>query len=165
MPIQPPPSIRQAQNGMPNPSDFVLERYKYILQQIHTVNENLYRFLALYQALATALIGAVLALFVGYRNWHISAAIARDGVVGLLLLATVVAAFTCTLITVGMFTWLDYRNEECDLTDEMVRPGFRSRPRLGNILRWYELYVVFFVIVSTVAMWILAEILVLPEMR
>ena len=36
-------------------SEFALERYKYILQQIHTVNENVYRFLAIYQTLAVAL--------------------------------------------------------------------------------------------------------------
>lgn len=49
--------------------EFALERYRYILQQIHAVNENAHRFLAIYQTLATTLVGATLALFVGYRNW------------------------------------------------------------------------------------------------
>ena len=88
-------------------NEFALERYRYILQQIHAVNENAHRFLAIYQTLATTLVGAALALFVGYRNWEVEAATARGGVVGLLILTTVVAAFTITLIVVGAFAWLD----------------------------------------------------------
>ncbi|MFI6663071.1 hypothetical protein ACIBL8_47220 [Streptomyces sp. NPDC050523] len=76
--------------------EFALERYRYILQQIHTVNENLHRFLAIYQTLATSLVAGVVALFVGYRKWGIAADTARGGVIGLLVLTTVVAAFTAT---------------------------------------------------------------------
>jgi len=147
------------------PADFALERYKYILLQIHTVNENLYRFLAIYQGLATTLVGGALAVFVGYRTWGVSASTARGGVVGLLVLTTVIAAFTVTLIVVGAFAWLDYRNEECDLTDEVVRVGFRARPHTGNVFRWYEAYVLAFILVSTIAMWLFAWLLVLPAMK
>ncbi|MBQ0849471.1 hypothetical protein J8N05_14820 [Streptomyces sp. BH-SS-21] len=145
--------------------EFALERYRYILQQINAVNENAHRFLALYQTLATALVSAALALFVGYRNWDVPASTARGGVIGLLILATVVAAFTSTLILVGALAWLDFRNEECDITDEVVGPGFRKRPRPGNFLRWYETYVLLFIIVSVIAMWVLAAFLLLPAMR
>jgi uncharacterized membrane protein len=146
-------------------NEFALERYRYILQQIHAVNENAYRFLAIYQTLATTLVGAALALFVGYRKWEVAAATARGGVIGLLALTTVVAAFTITLIVVGAFSWLDYRNEECDITDEMVGPGFRKRPRPGNLLRWYETYVLLFITVSVIVMWLIAGLYVLPAMR
>lgn len=144
--------------------EFALERYKYILQQIHTVNENLYRFLAIYQTIATALVGAALALFVGYRQWGLADSTARDGVIGLLLLTTVVAVFTCVLIVIGGLAWIDYRNEECDLTDSAVRPGFRARPRTRNYLRWYETYVLLFILLSIVVMWLLAGLLLLPAM-
>ncbi|WDV53100.1 hypothetical protein PV963_23400 [Streptomyces coeruleorubidus] len=107
-------------------NEFALERYRYVLQQIHAVNENAHRFLAIYQTLATALVTAALALFVGYRKWELAAATARGGVIGLLTLATVVAAFTGTLIVVGALAWLDYRNEECDITDEVVGPASAS---------------------------------------
>lgn len=145
--------------------EFALERYRYILQQIHTVNENLHRFLAIYQTLATSLVAGVVALFVGYRKWGIAAGTARGGVIGLLVLTTVVAAFTATLVVVGALAWLDYRNEECDLTDEVVAPGFRKRPRTGNMLRWYESYVLGFIVVSVVVMWLLAGLFLLPAMR
>jgi len=146
-------------------NEFALERYRYILQQIHAVNENAHRFLAIYQTLATTLVGAALALFVGYRKWEITPTTARSGVIGLLALATVVAAFTLTLIVVGVVAWLDYRNEECDITDELVGPGFRERPRRNNLFRWYETYVLLFILVSITTMWILAGFLLLPTMK
>ncbi|MFB9541690.1 MULTISPECIES: hypothetical protein [Streptomyces] len=146
-------------------NDFALERYRYVLQQIHAVNENAHRFLAIYQTLATALVTAALALFVGYRKWDLAPATARGGVIGLLTLATMVAAFTGTLIVVGALAWLDYRNEECDITDEVVGPGFRKRPRPGNFLRWYETYVLLFILVSVITMWVLAALFLLPAMR
>jgi hypothetical protein len=135
-------------------NEFALERYRYVLQQIQTVNENAHRFLAIYQTLATALVAAALALFVGYRKWELAAATARGGVIGLL-----------TLVVVGALAWLDYRNEECDITEEIVGPGFRKRPCPGNFLRWYETYVVFFMLVSVITMWVLAALFLLPAMR
>ena len=172
--VPPSPHETTVQSGVPsatpNPpkdsdgTEFALERYKFILEQIHTVNENLYRFLAIYQTLATTLAGGALTIFVGYRHWDISAATARGGVVGLLALVTVIAGFTTVLIAVGVIAWLDYRQEECDLTDEMIRPGFRSRPSTANIFRWYELYVLIYIWASVLAMWLLAELLVLPAM-
>jgi lysylphosphatidylglycerol synthetase-like protein (DUF2156 family) len=146
------------------PSEFTLERYKYILQQIHTVNENLYRFLAIYQTLATALVSAAIALFVGYRKWGIAASSARVGVVGLLIAATVVAIFTVILIVVGALAWLDYRKEECDLTDKAIYVGFRARPQSRNLLRWYETYVLLFILVSIIVMWLLCGVVLLPGM-
>ncbi|WP_329598071.1 hypothetical protein OIE43_22255 [Streptomyces pseudovenezuelae] len=145
--------------------EFALERYRYILQQIHAVNENVHRFLAIYQALATALVGAAIVLFVSYRKWGVAPSTARGGVIGLLVLATVVAAFTCMLIVVGALAWLDYRNEECDITDEVVGLGFRARPRSGNLLRWYETYVLLFILVSVATMWVLAGVFLLPAVR
>jgi ABC-type dipeptide/oligopeptide/nickel transport system permease component len=145
-------------------NEFALERYRYILQQIHAVNESAHRFLALYQTLATTLVGAALALFVGYHKWDLEPSVARGGIIGLLTLTTVVAAFTAMLIVAGVFTWLDYRNEECDITDEMVGPGFRKRPRLTNFWRWHETYVLLFIILSMAIMWILAGFFLLPAM-
>ncbi|MER6751847.1 hypothetical protein [Streptomyces fungicidicus] len=145
-------------------NEFALERYRYILQQIHAVNENAHRFLAIYQTLATTLVGATLALFVGYRKWEVEPATARGGVIGLLALATMVAAFTITQIIVGALAWLDYRNEECDITDEMVAPNFRERPKPGNLFRWYETYVVSFIATSVIAMWLLVAFFLLPAM-
>jgi hypothetical protein len=158
-------------HGEPTQSDhaieeeFLLERYKYILQQIHTVNENLYRFLAIYQTLAVALVGGGLALFVGYRKWGIPASTARAGIIGVMWLVTVVATFAVLLVVIGIFSWLDYRREECELTDAAVRPGFRQPPQLRNFLRWYETYVIIFIVGSIAFLWAYTLGYILPVMK
>jgi hypothetical protein len=145
--------------------DFELERYKYILQQIHVVNENVYRFLAIYQGLAVTLVGAGVTLFVGYRKWQIAVSTARSGIVGLLWLLTAVAAFTSLLIIVGVFNWLDYRREECELTDIAVRPGFRGPPSRRSFLRWYETYILLFIAASIALLWVCTTGYILPSMK
>lgn len=146
-------------------NEFGLERYKYILQQIHTLNENVYRFLAIYQTLAVALVGGGLALFVGYRKWGIRASVARSGVIGLMWLTTTIAAFAVLLIIAGILNWLDYRREECELTDAMVRPGFRKPPQPRSFFRWYETYIVLFIAGSIVFLWSYTFAFILPAMK
>ncbi|MED7926289.1 hypothetical protein SMD20_18685 [Nonomuraea sp. LP-02] len=145
--------------------EFSLERYKYILQQIHTVNENVYKFLAIYQTLASSLVAAGLALFIGYRTWGITPVVTRSGIVGLMLLVTVIGSFTALLIVIGVFTWLDYRKEECELTDRIVYAGFRKPPKVGNFIRWYETYIILFIIGSIAFMWGYALTVILPQIR
>lgn len=145
--------------------DFALERYKYILQQINAVNENVYRFLAIYQTLATALVGGALALFVGYRKWGIQVSVARMGMIGLTLLVTVIAAFAILLIIMGILNWWDYRTEECELTDAVVRPGFRRPPQKRNLFRWYETYIVLFIAASVAFLWSYILVFILPAMN
>ena len=149
----------------PTQEAFELERYKYILQQIHVANENVYRFLAIYQGLAVALVSGGVILFVGYRNWHIPVSTARSGILGLMWLLTTVAAFTSLLIVVGVFNWLDYRREECELTDAAVRPGFRKPPERLHFWRWYETYILLFVVASVVFLWAYTIGFILPSMR
>lgn len=142
-----------------------LERYKFILQQIHTVNENVYKTLAIYQTLATALIGAALAIFVGYKKWGIAPQTAQAGVTALVWLLTFVASFAVLLLVTGILSWFDYRREECEFSDRLIEPGFRSPPRIRNLFRWYETYIIIFIVGSTILMWLYARTLIIPAIR
>lgn len=155
----------QAGTSQDGVREFAIERYRYILQQIHTVNENVYKILAVYQTLATAVVGAALGLSVGYQQWGIHISVARAGVIGLLWLATFIAGFTSLMIFIGVLAWLDYRHEECELTDREVYVGFRKKPRVGNFFRWYETYIILFIVGSITFMWIYANVYVLPAMK
>lgn len=146
-------------------TELALERYKYILQQIHTTNENVYRFVAIYQTLATTIAGVGLALFVGYANWGIAPGTARSGLLALMWLETLVAAFSMLLIVVGIISWFDYRKEECELTDEFGRPGFRKPPQVRAFVRWYETYILIFIAGSTLFMWIYTVALLIPAIK
>lgn len=154
-----------SQPNLSKEQEFQLERYKYILQQIHTVNENAYRFLAIYQTLAVTLVSGGVALFVGYRKWNIPASVARSGVIGLMGLLTVVAVFTGMLITIGVLSWLDYRREECELTDVVIRPGFREPPNRRHFMRWYETYMLMFIAASIAFLWVYVSAFVIPAMK
>lgn len=158
-------SSRQFRSRRPTVDAAPLERYKFILQQLHTLNENAFKVLALYQTLATATIGAGLALFVGHKKWEIDLDVARSGLVALLWLLTIIASFTTLLLLIGILSWLDYRKEECELSDEIVYPGFRNPPRLRNALRWHEGYIILFVVCSTAFVWICGYVVILPAMH
>lgn len=144
--------------------DFGLERYKFILQQIQSLDENVYRFLTIYQTLTSALVGGGLALFVGYRKWGIKTGTARSGMIGMMWLITLIAAFTVLLIIAGILNWLDYRREECELTDTVVRKGFRKAPQSHNFMRWHETHIILFIIGSVVFLWIFVLTYILPAM-
>lgn len=141
--------------------ELIVERYKFILQQIGTINSNIYRFLGLYQTLATALFGAELILTVNHRRWGISNSLSRVGIYGLMALLTVIAFFTVLLILAGVASWFDYRVEECSLSDRFMGKGFRSRPSIKYWYRWYENYIILFIVVATgLAWWLSLDILV-----
>lgn len=163
--LEPPRSTVEQDRRYEAYREFSLERYKYILQQVHATNENIYKFLTIYQALASTTVGAAVALFVGYKRWDLSPSIARTGVLGLIALETIIAIFTIMMILIGILTWLDYRTEECDLTDDIVGIGFRKRPNVRNFFRWYETYILAFITASTIFLWIATLNYILPSMR
>jgi hypothetical protein len=145
--------------------EFALARYRYILEQINSLNDNVHKFLAIYQALSTALSSAIVAIFIGYRNWKIEPPVARKGVICLMGMETLVSLFSMLLIIIGVLAWLDYRTEECELTDRFAHRGFRKPPRLGNFIRWYETYVLLFILTATILMWVFSLVFILPEVK
>jgi hypothetical protein len=128
-------------------SAFKLERYKFILQQINTLNENVHKYLTLYQTLATAIVGGVVLIVVSWKQLKIDAPTARAGVEGLLCLFIVLTLFILGSIGAGIASWFDYRNEENEVLNEAVSEGYRKPPKFGNLWRWNETYVFIFIVV------------------
>jgi hypothetical protein len=142
--------------------EIVKIRYQHILQQIQSVNENVFRFLAIYQALISALAAGQVLLFINHRRWSLSSSVTRISLAGILVLEAIVALFTVLMIVVGILSWLDYRLEECDIADVVVGPGFRKRPSTSNWYRWYETYIILFVLLSLGALWFFVEAWMVP---
>jgi len=65
----------------------------------------------------------------------------------------------------GVFSWLDYRKEEVELLNDIVKPGFRKMPTLRNFWRWYETYVILFIIASVFTIAIYIESQIIPLIR
>ena len=137
--------------------DFKLERYKYILQQLHALNEGSHRYLLVYQTLATAIIGAVLAVFVAWKDLKIDANAARLGIRGLMGLLTVLTIFVILVIVAGIASWIDYRREEVKLLDTEVEQGFRQPPRIRNFWRWHEIHIILFLILVVIGAYLFIE--------
>jgi hypothetical protein len=130
--------------------NFALERYKYIQQQMGALNQNIYRYLTLFQTLATAIVGAIVAIFASWQSANVSAEVAKVGIRSLLGLLTVLALFVVFSVSVGIASWFDYRKEEVELLGKVGRSDLRAAPRLKNLWRWYETCIIFFIIAVVV---------------
>lgn len=143
-------------------SDFRLERYKYILQQLQTLNENNHKYLSLFQTLATAVIGAGIAVFVGWKELKIDAATAHVAIRGLLGLLIILTLFVVISIISGVFSWFDYRREEVELLKDEVDHKFRKAPTLKNFWRWSETYLIAFLISVMIIIYFFVEHRLIP---
>ena len=156
---------QNANSSTTNGSEFKLERYKYILNEIHFLNENVHKYLSLFQTLATAVVGAAAAVFVSWRKLDIDAGTAVITIRALFTLFAMLAAFVILSVLAGVFSWLDYRREEMELLTETVRPGFRTAPNPKHFWRWYETYVILFMLIIVVGAGLFVEKVIVPAIK
>jgi hypothetical protein len=101
---------------------------------MHTLNENLQKYLTIFQTLTTVIVGAGISFFlIGGESLNLSANLARAGIRGLMGLLIVLSIFISLSIVSGIYSWIDFRQEEVDLLDHAVRLDFRKPPSLRNI--------------------------------
>jgi amino acid transporter len=130
--------------------NFRIEYYKYILQQIHTLNENNHKYLTLFQTLITAIVGGGVFVFMSWKELKIEAAVARATIQGILGLIIILTIFVVLSIISNMISWLDFRKEEVLLLNQEVNEGFRKEPSWANFWRWSETYLLIFIIIAVV---------------
>lgn len=144
---------------------FYLERYKYILQEIHALNENLHKYLSLFQTLATALATAGVAVFVSREQLDITPDIARAAIQGLLGLLVILAAFVIFSIIAGIFSWFDYRSEEVELLNKIFGAGFRKLPKKRNFWRWQETHAILFILIVVFSIVVFVQSRIIPLLK
>lgn len=142
--------------------EYKLERYKYILQQMQILNENAHKYLTLFQALATFIVGGGTYLFVSWRNLHISPDVARTSMQGLVGLLVLLTLFIIVSLLSGISSWFDYRKQEVRLLNEEVGVGFRIDPQIRNWWRWYEVHMMVFVFLIVMCIIIFVETQIIP---
>lgn len=143
-------------------NDFKLERYKYILQQLNALNEQTHKYLTLFQALITALVGGGVLIFITWKELKIEAVLARVGLRAVVLLLIISGLFVIISIVSSMLSWMDYRREEVRLLSTIVGPEFRALPKWRNIWRWHEFYVLLFLMLVTLSLVLFFECWILP---
>ena len=144
---------------------FKLERYKSILQEIHSLNENVHRYLTLYQTLATTIIGAGILVFVNWKGLGITSDLAKVGIQALVGMLVILSIFIIIQIVAGILSWLDYRDEEVKLLDEVVRNGYRYPSKISNFWRWSETYFILFILVIAIFISIYTETNIIPRIK
>jgi hypothetical protein len=127
------------------------------------LNESLQKYLTVFQTLATAIVAAGVAVFVGWQKLEVSPEVAVASIRGLLVLLALLGLFVILSVSAGIFSWLDYRREEVELLNREVEPGFRDSPKYTSIWRWYETYVLLFTLGFVLAAVLFAEIEIIPR--
>lgn len=144
---------------------FKLERYKFILQEIHSLNKNVHRYLTLYQTLATTIIGAGILVFVNWKGFGITSDTAKVGIRALVGMLVILSVFIIVQIIAGILSWIDYRDEEVKLLDEVVRKGYRYPSKISNLWRWGEPYFILFILIIAIFISIYTEITIIPLIK
>ena len=145
--------------------EFKLERYKYILEELRSLNENVHKYLTLFQSLATLIIGGGVGVFVSWQSLKITAAMAKVSIQGLVGMLIILAVFAMISIIAGMISWFDYRKEEVALLDDAIERGYRRTPKWGNFWRWSETYVLLFIVIMTIIISWFVENQVIPLIK
>jgi hypothetical protein len=152
--------VGELKSGPINP--LIVERYKYILSEIQSLNENIHRFITLFQTLTTAIVGGGVAFLASWKNFNLTPQIALTIIRSLEGLLTLTTGFIVVSIIIGMVSWYDYRKEETELLDKYIEPGFRKSPRWKNFIRWHETYTIIFMLVFIILVDIFIEQRVVP---
>lgn len=154
-------------HSSPDPiQDFYLERYKYILAEIRSLNENVHKYLNVFQTLATAISTAGVAVFVGQKQLSLTPEIAKIAIQGLLGLLIILALYVVVSITVGIYAWFDYRKEEVKLLELIFGSrNFREPPKLGNLFYWQETYIILFIVLAVSAITIYVQENIIPLIK
>lgn len=152
----------EPESSSPQTNTYKIERYKFILQELRALNDNVHKFLTLFQTLTTAIIGAGVGVFVSWQKLSISAEIAAVGIRSLLGLLLILAIFVIVSLLATIFSWMDYRKEEVALLNETIGSGHRQPPTFRNFWRWQETYLILFTFITILTIYIYTESKIIP---
>ena len=140
----------------------IIERYKFLNTEIHILNENAEKNLRFFQVIVTAIFGGGISLLISWENINISPVITFfvvRGLEGLIILLSLFIAFS---MIASIASWFDYRKEETELLNRYVESRFREKPTILNAFRWYESYVIIFIVIIVIVSILYTEKNIIP---
>lgn len=129
-----------------------LERYKFILAEMGRLNENSHRHTKYFLAIFPALSSIALALKANPGAIVFGKEIAPIVSLGLMQVITMASIFGLVSVASDIASWIDYRREEVRLITSMGGT-FRSDPKISKFWKWYETYLIVFLIMFPVFLW------------
>jgi uncharacterized membrane protein len=128
--------------------EFVLERYKYILEQKRFLNKTTFVVISIYQAGLVLILTGYYQALSGGADHKIPSAFACLSSRWVVVLLWVLAAFSISMLIGGLISWFGYRADEAAIEAKYLGGG-RARPSFRNLLGWYETYVVLGILLVT----------------
>lgn len=120
--------------------EFLLERYKYILDQKKALNETTFKIAALYQAVIVVLFAGEFAVVKDFLSRGVSAEVAKMASWAIFAMNLLLATICLTLLIGGALAWLSYRKEQIEIELYAMKMK-RQELKKTNLLRWYETYI------------------------
>lgn len=132
-----------------NRESFLIERYKYVLEQKRTLNEKTFKIVSLFQVVIAAIAAGNYEVIKSTQGGEISSATAILAI-HILYGGFLIATIAClSLLVGGIVSWLDYRTDESRI-EAYVHGNPKSKIKLTAPLRWYETYIALTMLASIV---------------
>jgi hypothetical protein len=143
------------------PDQIRLERYRYILDRKKSLNENTFKIVSFFQAIALVIGTAQFAVVDRLSAGSLILNLAKTGSYGLIALMILSSLASVIAIVGGIANWMDYRREEMAIEIDAGLPP-REGPSLRNALRWYETYIATGILIYAALYVVLILIWVIP---
>jgi hypothetical protein len=137
--------------------DFKIERYRHINGQLAALNDGVHKYLLFYQTLAAAIIAGVATFIVSAPEHGVAPVISNKIIRAAGWLLLLGGLFTAVLVASSILSWFDYRKEECELLDQCVATGWRSKPKARNFWRWPEIWILLLMVLATLFLWCMVQ--------
>ena len=143
---------------------FLLERYKYVLEQKRSLNSVSLQIVAIFQAGLILVTTGAFSLSASVRMHTADVRTVRLGLNALCGVLLVVSFFCLLLLFSGISAWSSYKREERDI--EARYEIFSSAPLPpGSIWRWFETYIVLGICAVTASFILATEGLLAPLLK
>ncbi len=135
-------------------------RLETITRRQEFLNDTVYRSLAIYHALITAIAGIAAGIRVMQSKVDAINSDIADSIHFLLLVWTFLSVYMIINMISCMCSWYSYRKEESELANELTGEEVRQLPQLSNAWRWMETwFIVYCAGITSVAWWAKATLL------
>jgi hypothetical protein len=141
--------------------EFLLEKYKYVLEQKRSLNEATFKILSVYQVVIVGLVYAQYVILNQLFEKKISKIVAEVGSNALLFSSIFLSIFCAMMIAVGIASWIEYKKDEARIESGTDEPG-ESSIKLKDFFRWYETYFLLLILAIQIGLVIGSRWFIMP---
>lgn len=130
-------------------NEFIVSRYKYIIEKINKLDEQYRDNTNLAYKISLSLLTFIILSKLSFSEGKINFLTLELAIKSAAIIAIIFFVYLTLLSICHLLSWFDFRQEECELFERMNLSELRNKPTWKNIYRWSELY--FIVLCITIA--------------